>query len=646
MPIRVLLAEDNEPLVHLLTKFLTAKGLEVIAAPTGLAALRHLATTPIDLVLLDLRLPERSGLEVLQRLRRSPRGANLPVIIMTGVYKGDTYVEATQRLGVRHYLEKPFTKEAFTTALDDVLTEIKTKTSQSFLEILLNIYGKRRSGVLTIQGSFPITFIKGEPVSFQTRGHADFFQYLVERSILTAEEQQKLVALRVERLYLTQAGHLTYDDLVEESAHYLALRLSGALSKNPPVVFQEELGEEEHPFVPQSVPRLLYEMTQEAAPRFNSAAFNERYGTRFVSRSTLFYRRINFLELREDDITILELIDGHKTVGTLLKAVNHANQAAAFLHYLLICGMINLFEGPATEPAADFPLKTLFNRPLEQERAPLKESSVGFDDLVEEVANTVNLDVDGAMDAPLTTGEIDFEQTVQREYGQLKDKNYYEIFGLDRRSFQFSALKDAYFARTRQYPPEKFMELSGATQELAEEILSIYANAYNTLSNVVAKERYDELLNENKVVGLDGRQDDKLQAKIQFQSGSVFLDMGEYENAERAFQEAYTLEPENPLHCAYLAWAIYKNPASRQSKSGQDRAISLLTKSLGLEKTAKAYTFRGLMLLDEGRDGLAEGEFLKALKHNSAEVEARKGLRLIAEKREAEKKGIFRRIFG
>jgi tetratricopeptide (TPR) repeat protein len=190
------------------------------------------------------------------------------------------------------------------------------------------------------------------------------------------------------------------------------------------------------------------------------------------------------------------------------------------------------------------------------------------------------------------------------------------------------------------------MELSGPTQELAEEILSIYANAYNTLSNVVAKERYDELLNENKVVGLDGRQDDKLQAKIQFQSGSVFLEMGEYENAERAFQEAYTLEPDNPLHCAYLAWAIHKNPASRQSKSAQDRAISLLTKSLGLEKTAKAYTFRGLMLLEEGRDGLAEGEFLKALKQNPTEVEARKGLRQIAEKREAEKKGVFRRIFG
>ena len=52
------------------------------------------------------------------------------------------------------------------------------------------------------------------------------------------------------------------------------------------------------------------------------------------------------------------------------------------------------------------------------------------------------------------------------------------------------------------------------------------------------------------------------------------------------------------------------------------------------------------MLLDDGRDGLAEGEFLKALKINPREMNARKGLRQITEKREAEKKGIFRRLFG
>lgn len=190
------------------------------------------------------------------------------------------------------------------------------------------------------------------------------------------------------------------------------------------------------------------------------------------------------------------------------------------------------------------------------------------------------------------------------------------------------------------------MELSGTTSDMAQEILSIYSDAYNTLSNVVAKERYDEMLNTNQTLGIDGKQDSRLHARIQFQSGQAFLEMGEYENAEKALQEAYTLEPDNAGHAAFLAWAIYRNSANKNSKAAQDRARSLLTRSLQSEKSAEAFSFRGWMLFDEGRDGLAEGDFLKALKINPKEVNARKGLKLIAEKREGEKKGIIRRFFG
>jgi tetratricopeptide (TPR) repeat protein len=189
------------------------------------------------------------------------------------------------------------------------------------------------------------------------------------------------------------------------------------------------------------------------------------------------------------------------------------------------------------------------------------------------------------------------------------------------------------------------MELSGNSLNMAEEILATYANAYNTLSSVVAKERYDEMLNAD-TVGLGGKKDDKLQAQIQFQSGKVFMEMGEFDNAEKALQDAYTVEPDNAYHSAYLAWVIYRNPANSNSRSAQERARALLAKSLQQDKTAEAFSFRGWMLLDEGRDGLAEGEFQKALKMNPRDNLARRGLSQITDRREAEKKGIFRKIFG
>jgi tetratricopeptide (TPR) repeat protein len=249
------------------------------------------------------------------------------------------------------------------------------------------------------------------------------------------------------------------------------------------------------------------------------------------------------------------------------------------------------------------------------------------------------------MAAPLSPSEIGFEQEVQRDYAAVQDKNYYEIFALTPGSFNFASLKEAYFARTRHYSPEKFMQLSGATLSRAQDVLAHYANAYNTLSNVVAKERYDEMLNANSI-GLGGKQDDELQARIQFQSGKVFIQMEDYVNAERALQDAYTLDPQDALTSAFLAWSIYKNPSNSGSRASQEKCRMLLSKSLQMGKCAEAFAFRGWMLLDEGRDGLAEGEFLKALKLNAREQTALAGMRIITERRESEKKGLFKRIFG
>jgi tetratricopeptide (TPR) repeat protein len=366
----------------------------------------------------------------------------------------------------------------------------------------------------------------------------------------------------------------------------------------------------------------------------------------FPARTALFYHRANLLSMREADISLLERINGQRSVSELLGEGGTAHESALFINFLHLTGMISLNDAPGSEAVPDFPLKTLFNRPLEEESA-MEELSIDFDDIVDEVAGDVVMAMgNNDMAAPLSEEEIGFEQTVQREYSLIKDKDYYAVFGMTPGKFSFNTLKDAYFAKVKEYSPERFMELSGATSAMAQDILSIYAEAYNTLSNVVAKERYDEMLNDNKTMGIDGKQDEKLHARIQFQSGKVFLDMGEFENAEKALQEAYTLEPENSGHAAFLSWAIYNNSANSKSKAALERARTLLTKSLQIDKTAEAYAFRGWILLDEGRDGLAESDFLKAIKINPKESYANKGLKLISEKREGEKKGVLRRFFG
>jgi tetratricopeptide (TPR) repeat protein len=390
---------------------------------------------------------------------------------------------------------------------------------------------------------------------------------------------------------------------------------------------------------------LLYEAINQFPQQFAAESFIAANAAGFPARTSRFYRLANIFAMREKDILLLEQINGSRTVTELLQSSDSGHDAALFLNFLHLMGMISLQQAPGAEARPGFFQKSLFNRPLDDETVVV-ETVIDFDDLVEEVADNVVMAMgNSGMAAPLSEAEISFEQAVQRDFALIRNKDYYAIFGITPARFSFNALKDAYFGKVREYSPERFMELSGTTSEMAQEILAIYAEAYNTLSNVVAKERYDEMLNDNQTMGIDGKQDGELHARIQFQSGKVFLDMGEFDNAEKSLQDAYTLEPDNAGHAAFLAWAIYCNSANKGSKAAVERARALLAKSLQIEKSAEAFAFRGWMLFDEGRDGLAEGEFSKALKLNPKEPNAIKGLKLIQEKKDSEKKGVLRRFF-
>src|SRR5512142_2190697 len=81
VPVRVLVVEDEAKVAGALADGLAAEGHAVALAPTGEDAFYALSHESYDLVLLDLQLPRRSGLEVLASLRR--RGLQTPVLILT-----------------------------------------------------------------------------------------------------------------------------------------------------------------------------------------------------------------------------------------------------------------------------------------------------------------------------------------------------------------------------------------------------------------------------------------------------------------------------------------------------------------------------------------------------------------------------------
>ena len=105
VPIRVLVIDDEPPIRRLLRVGLSAQGYQIVEAPSGRAGLKILEEKAVDVVILDLGLPDIAGHDLLRMIRE--KHASLPVVVLSS--RGDEAgkVEALD-LGADDYVTKPF----------------------------------------------------------------------------------------------------------------------------------------------------------------------------------------------------------------------------------------------------------------------------------------------------------------------------------------------------------------------------------------------------------------------------------------------------------------------------------------------------------------------------------------------------------
>ncbi|HEU5116244.1 MAG TPA: response regulator, partial [Isosphaeraceae bacterium] len=105
-PVRVLVVDDHPLNVELLAVNLQRLGYDVVRADGGRSALERIENEDLDLVLMDVLMPELSGLEVLKAIRSQPATSDLPVILVSGL--GDTeHIVDGLKLGANDYVTKP-----------------------------------------------------------------------------------------------------------------------------------------------------------------------------------------------------------------------------------------------------------------------------------------------------------------------------------------------------------------------------------------------------------------------------------------------------------------------------------------------------------------------------------------------------------
>ena len=117
----ILIIDDDDSLRDALRRTLHKEGYTIMEASHGGRGLKQLESAAVDVVLLDMFMPEKDGLETIGELRRMHPG--IRVIAMSGGgFKGTVDVlHVAKKMGVRRTLSKPFTREELIEAVAQVV---------------------------------------------------------------------------------------------------------------------------------------------------------------------------------------------------------------------------------------------------------------------------------------------------------------------------------------------------------------------------------------------------------------------------------------------------------------------------------------------------------------------------------------------
>jgi CheY-like chemotaxis protein len=117
--VRILAVDDNVVNLQSIVQELQGK-YEVIPMNSGSRALRYLQRETVDLILLDVQMPEMDGIQTLESIRKRSKGLMIPVIFLTSSNDRETVMEG-MRLGIVDFIVKPFQREDLLFRIDRTL---------------------------------------------------------------------------------------------------------------------------------------------------------------------------------------------------------------------------------------------------------------------------------------------------------------------------------------------------------------------------------------------------------------------------------------------------------------------------------------------------------------------------------------------
>ena len=178
---KILIVDDEESIQKFVSAVLNRAGYEPLTADDGAAAIETADSEKPGAIILDLRLPGKSGLEVCSELRRWYQG---PILVLSGLGDETTIVSALDR-GADDYLTKPFRSEEFLARLRALMRRANPDRDEEKVILV---------GALAVDMLQREVQVEGNPVHL-TRTEFDILAYLVTNRdrVVTAESLLKAV---------------------------------------------------------------------------------------------------------------------------------------------------------------------------------------------------------------------------------------------------------------------------------------------------------------------------------------------------------------------------------------------------------------------------------------------------------------------
>ena len=118
---RILIIEDDNEVREYLESVLSRAGYEVISASNGKEGVELFREQPADLVVTDIIMPEKDGIETIMDLRRANPQLKVIAISGGGRAEPENYLHSAKLLGASRTMKKPFTNQEMLSAIDELL---------------------------------------------------------------------------------------------------------------------------------------------------------------------------------------------------------------------------------------------------------------------------------------------------------------------------------------------------------------------------------------------------------------------------------------------------------------------------------------------------------------------------------------------